>query len=140
MTKEYLDLLYSQVESSQVSALLLQNMCQIPERRLCHMELIKTYLVHSSIRSRQGVRQKLIMGILRLPDLGTWFLENMTSFMDLPVESPHYLEAILSLSKMVIFQQNRIPVSLPKTLTWEDFMSEEMMERALHVDDIQVFS
>lgn len=138
MTKEYLDLLYSQVESSQVSALLLQNMCQIPERRLCHMELIKTYLVHSSIRSRQGVRQKLIMGILRLPDLGTWFLENMTSFMDLPVESPHYLEAILSLSKMVIFQQNRIPVSLPKTLTWEDFMSEEMMERALHADDIQI--
>lgn len=41
---------------------------------------------------------------------------------------------------MVIFQQNRIPVSLPKTLTWEDFMSEEMMERALHADDIQVFS
>lgn len=122
-------------------------MCFFSKRHNFHIKLIKKQLIHDSQQIRRSIHNRLFQILLKNSRLKGWFIENFEIFLgchnslkfynlknkkflnvyritnlfdilDLNQNSEYFLEAKLTLTKLVILKQKR-------PLMWLDFLSSK---------------
>ncbi|KAI1701489.1 putative death-receptor fusion protein (DUF2428) domain-containing protein [Ditylenchus destructor] len=108
---------------SAISSLICKDISEAAERHSFHTEMIRNCMLSESTETRAAISERLLLKILKNPQIRNWLFENYSLLSDFPPSSKYALDAQLTLARFAMIHQKT--VSTHKT--WTDFIPKSTL-------------
>ncbi|KAI1710841.1 putative death-receptor fusion protein (DUF2428) domain-containing protein [Ditylenchus destructor] len=107
-----------------ISSLICKDISESAERHSFHTEMIRNCMLSESSETRAAISQRLLLKILKNPQIRNWLFEKYSLLSDFPPSSKYALDAQLTLARFAMINQKAVSLSHK---TWADFIPKSTL-------------